>query len=35
MNNNFRDVHTFDGTLGQHFVPHKVLHKRRKEKSNI
>ncbi len=31
MSNNFRDVHTFDGTLGQHFVPTKSFTKEEKK----
>lgn len=31
MNNNFRDVHTFDGTLGQHFSPTKSFTKEEKK----
>jgi len=31
MSNNFRDVHTFDGTLGQHFTPTKSFTKEEKK----
>ena len=31
MSNNFRDVHTFDGTLGQHFTPTKSFTKDEKK----
>ena len=30
MSNNFKDVHTFDGTLGQHFIPTESFTKEKK-----